>query len=60
MDLALVPGAFVRHPDHPEWGIGQIQSSIKGRVTVNFEDAGKQTINANVIALNVVRTGAER
>lgn len=60
MEFALVPGAFVRHPDHPEWGVGQIQSSINGRITVNFEDAGKQTINANVIALNVVRTGSEQ
>ena len=41
-DFQLVPGAYVRHPDHPEWGIGQVQSAIGMRVTVNFENAGKQ------------------
>ena len=50
-EFHLVPGAYVRHPQHPEWGIGQIQSAIGTRVTVNFENAGKQLINTAVIAL---------
>lgn len=52
MSLArLAPGVFVRHPTHPEWGLGQVQSAIGARVTVNFEHAGKVLINADVIAL---------
>ncbi len=47
----LVPGTFVRHPDRPDWGIGQIQSVIGERITVNFENAGKQLINGAVVTL---------
>jgi len=50
----LVPGARIRHPNRPDWGIGQIQSVIGDRVTANFEEAGKQVINAAVIALELV------
>jgi len=57
MSTALLPGTFVRHPDQPEWGIGQVQSAIGNRITVNFENAGKQLINADVIALVPVRLG---
>lgn len=49
--LALVPGAFVRHPSRPEWGLGQIQSVTGRRVTVNFEGAGKILILADHVAL---------
>lgn len=44
MTQYFVPGNFVRHADRPDWGIGQVQSVIRGRATVNFENAGKQTI----------------
>ena len=47
----LEPGMRVRHPDRPDWGIGQIQSVVGHRVTVNFEEAGKVLINAHVVAL---------
>jgi hypothetical protein len=47
----LVPGAFVRHPNRPDGGIGQVQSVIGQRITVNFEHAGKLLINGAVIAL---------
>ena len=50
-ETQLVPGAYVRHPHHPEWGTGQIQSAIGTRVTVNSEHAGKQVINTAVISL---------
>ena len=50
-EYQLVPGAYVRHPQHPEWGVGQVQSAIGARVTVNFENAGKQLINTAVIGL---------
>ena len=42
---------YVRHPDRPSWGLGQVQSAIGSRVTVNFEHAGKQLVNASVIFL---------
>jgi FKBP-type peptidyl-prolyl cis-trans isomerase 2 len=47
----LEPGMRVRHPGQPDWGIGQIQSVIGDRVTVNFENAGKVLINAAVVEL---------
>ena len=47
----LVPGMRVRHPLEPDWGIGQIQSVIGSRITVNFENAGKRLINGAVVTL---------
>lgn len=51
MSDRLVPGAWVRHPERPEWGLGQVQSIVGHRVTVNFEHAGKLLINTAVVAL---------
>ena len=45
------PGDRVKNPKAPEWGIGQVQSIIKNRVTVNFGDAGKKTVDGSVIDL---------
>ncbi|MCB9949001.1 MAG: DUF3553 domain-containing protein [Rhodospirillaceae bacterium] len=50
----LVPGALVRNPAHPEWGLGQVQSVIANRVTANFENCGKLVIDRSVVALDVV------
>ena len=50
-DVFVEPGALVRLPARPDWGLGQVQSVDGRRVTVNFEDAGKQTIDAGVIRL---------
>lgn len=50
----LEPGQHVRHPGRPDWGLGQVQSVIGERVTVNFEHAGKLLINARVIGLEIV------
>lgn len=47
----LSPGDFVRHPQRPDWGLGQIQSMIGARITVNFENAGKLLIDGTVIEL---------
>ena len=58
MPSDLVPGAIVRHPDMPDWGTGQVQSAIGTRVTVNFEHAGKKTVNVAVIALELVEQAA--
>jgi hypothetical protein len=54
MAVRLVPGAFVRHPAEPDWGIGQVQSVIGNRVTVNFENAGKRLINSALVQLEEV------
>jgi Protein of unknown function (DUF3553) len=50
----LIPGVFVRLPTQPDWGIGQVQSVIGQRITVNFEHAGKRLINSAVVTLKVV------
>lgn len=51
LNAILSPGMFVRHPDFPDWGIGQVQSSIAGRITVNFPEQGKVTIDGSRIKL---------
>ncbi|HEX4262645.1 MAG TPA: DUF3553 domain-containing protein [Acetobacteraceae bacterium] len=48
------PGQWVRHPGCPEWGIGQVQSVIGARITVNFEHAGKRLVNAAAAPLELV------
>jgi hypothetical protein len=53
----LTPGAFVRHPGRPDWGLGQVQSIIGHRITVNFENAGKRLIDGNVIELEAAEPG---
>ncbi len=47
----LEPGMLVRHPQADDWGLGQVQSVIGTRVTVNFEHAGKQVIDVRRIDL---------
>ena len=51
MTLDFEPGDKVINPLNKEWGIGQVQSIIKDKVTVNFENAGKKVINSNNILL---------
>jgi hypothetical protein len=53
-NFELSPGVLVRNPMAPEWGLGQVQSAIGSRVTVNFEHAGKQLINTAVVSLTIV------
>jgi uncharacterized protein DUF3553 len=50
----LAPGDRVRHPQRPDWGLGEVQSSIGERVTVSFEHVGKQVIDVTRIALVVL------
>ena len=45
------PGDKVYNPNNKEWGIGQVQSIIKQKITVNFENVGKKVINAENIEL---------
>ena len=51
MILDYEPGDKVTYPQKKEWGIGQVQSIINEKVTVNFENAGKKVINAKNITL---------
>jgi hypothetical protein len=54
MNAVLEPGMLVRHPDRPDWGLGQVQSNIGGRITVNFEHAGKVVIDGSRVDLRVI------
>ena len=51
---SIEPGHHVRHPGRPDWGLGQVQSVVGHRVTVNFENAGKVLVNTGVVALEVL------
>ena len=55
MNLDLEPGDFVINPFNKSWGIGQIQSIIKNKATVNFENKGKLVINIEEIILEKVK-----
>lgn len=54
MNEILEPGMLVRHPNAPEWGVGQVQSRIGDRITVNFTNAGKQVVDGKHVALLLV------
>lgn len=54
INAILEPGMLVRNPSQPDWGLGQVQSNIAGRITVNFRDAGKIVIDGNHITLDIV------
>jgi len=51
MYIDFEPGDYVLNPANKSWGIGQIQSVIKNKVTVNFENVGKKVLNIEIITL---------
>ena len=51
MILDFEPGDKVINPNNKDWGTGQVQSIINGKVTVNFENVGKKVINSKIILL---------
>ena len=51
MNALLEPGQLVRNPRHPEWGLGQVQSNINGKITVNFENEGKLVLDGAMVEL---------
>lgn len=57
MNVNFEPGDLVRHPEREDWGLGQVQSVIGTRITVNFEHAGKVVIEAKVVGLVPVLDG---
>lgn len=54
LNALLEPGMLVRHPGQADWGLGQVQSNIGGRITVNFEHSGKVVIDGRRIELIAV------
>ena len=57
MLIDFEPGDYVKNPDNENWGIGQIQSIIGSKVTVNFENYGKRVINIENVNLEKVEYG---
>jgi hypothetical protein len=55
MILDYEPGDKVTNPNNKEWGIGQVQSIINGKVTVNFENVGKKVINSENIKIEKIK-----
>jgi len=51
MHIDFEPGDYVLNPANKSWGIGQIQSIIRNKVTVNFENVGKKVLNIEIITL---------
>ena len=54
MILDYEPGDHVINPNDKNWGIGQIQSIVKNKVTANFENVGKKVINCEKIILEKI------
>ena len=57
MILEFEPGDIVINPLNKDWGMGQVQSIIDGKVTVNFENVGKKVININNVNLEKINNG---
>ncbi len=56
LNAILAPGMIVRHPTEDDWGDGQVQSNINGKITVNFAEVGKVVIDGTLITLVLVST----
>lgn len=54
LNAFLEPGMLVRNVEAPEWGIGQVQSNIGGKITVNFRDEGKVVLESTKVMLEIV------
>ena len=55
MQFEFEPGDYVINPSKKEWGVGQIQSIVKSKITVNFENVGKQVINTELVKLEKIK-----
>jgi len=60
MILDLDPGDKVINPINKDWGIGQVQSIVKEKVTVNFENVGKKVINTQNVELEKINKNEPR
>ena len=54
MLIDFEPGDYVINPANKSWGLGQVQSIIKGKITVNFQNVGKKVINSENIELKKI------
>ncbi len=54
LNALLEPGMIVENPARPDWGIGQVQSNINGKITVNFRNEGKLVIDGRHVTLQMV------
>lgn len=54
MNAILEPGMLVRNPTQPDWGVGQVQSNVGGKITVNFREEGKVVIDGARLGLVLV------
>ena len=54
MIYGLEVGAIVRMPAEPDWGLGQVQSIVGSRITVNFEHRGKVVLQGESVSLVLV------
>ncbi|MDC1316164.1 DUF3553 domain-containing protein [Alphaproteobacteria bacterium] len=59
-NLELPPGTLVTNMRFPDWGVGQVQSCINGKVTINFENVGKKVLNQNSSDLKMIENNASR
>ena len=57
MILDFEPGDKVFNPSNKEWGIGQVQSIINEKITINFENVGKIVIISNNMQLEKINNG---
>ena len=55
MIIDYEPGDKVTNKENKDWGIGQVQSIIKNKITVNFQNQGKQVINGEIIMLEKIK-----
>lgn len=51
LNASLGPGMLVMHPTQPDWGVGQVQSNIGNKITVNFREVGKIIIDGSKVGL---------
>ncbi len=54
MILDFEPGDTVVNTANKSWGVGQVQSIINEKVTVNFENVGKKVINTKYVLLEKI------
>ena len=54
LNAMLEPGMIVRHTGRPDWGDGQVQSNIGGKITVNFREEGKVVMDSRRVILEIV------
>ena len=59
-NLDLPPGTLIENLKLPNWGVGQVQSCINGKVTINFENVGKKVLNQDSSNLKIIEKNANR